>query len=254
MRSLTRFIPCLLLAGLVGATAPSAHAGKLPPKLAYTFFLGGKQVGHADIRITSGSTAILFDSEMKVQLGPGAIALHCRTEADPKTFAVRRFWFEGTKGDKPVAAEVAVQGDSATGWTEVDGNRAPRVATHPGGFFVFEDWVMELEVLLAFHQAQSDRHSDNYRVLFANSFLEADLVAGYSGESLVEAPGRSLAARKLEVAMQGATPYQSLVDPDTGVPVYLQFPGVKAEAFLDSFFGKNPESRYPAPATDPAGR
>jgi hypothetical protein len=254
MRSTTRFIPCLLLTGLVcGSTSP-AHATRLPEKLAYTFFLGGQRVGHADIRVTSGSTALLFESNMKVQLGPGAIALHCRTEADPRTFVVRRFSFEGTKGGKPVAAEVAVQGDTATGWTEVDGHREPRVATNPGGYFVFEDWVMELEVLLALHQAQSDKHSDTYRVLFANSFLETSLLAGYSGESLVEAPGRSLAARKLEVAMQGGSPFQSLVDPATGVPTYLQFPGVKAEAFLDSFFGKNPESRYPAPAADSTGR
>lgn len=254
MRFLTRFNASPLLAGLVCLGLAGPACAGLPKTLSYTFFLGGKRVGHSDIRITQGRTTLLFDSKMDVKTGPKGITLTCRTEADPKTYVIRRFSFEGTKGGMPVAMDLAMEGDSAIGWNENNGDRYNRSVPRVGGDIVFEDWVMELEVLIALRQARSDHRADTYGLLFANSFLTSQVVAGYTGEVLLQGNGHSLAARKLQVEIQGGSPYLSMVDPATGVPVYLDFPGVHAEAFLDSFFGDHPESRYAPPPNKPSGR
>jgi hypothetical protein len=103
---------------------------------------------------------------------------------------------------------------------------------------------MELEILLAQTQAASKHPSDTYGLIFAGSFLPADLVAGYTGDVLVEAGDRSLAARKLEVVIRGSNPFFSHVDPVRGIPVYIEFPSVRVEAFLEEVFGENPVTRF----------
>ncbi len=244
MRLLTRSIPILLAAGLLSAAATGAVAGELPARLGYSFYIDGKPVGRTDIRVTRSPDALVFESRTHITLAGGQIDLSCRTEADPRTFVTRRFSMKGTRGGLPVASEVTLRGDSAIGWIQRDDQRLPRKLEQPGGFIVFEDWVMELEVLLALRQGTSSRVSDTYHVLFGNSLTPTVVIAGYTGDVIVESAARSMAARKLEIVMQGAVPFESRVDPDTGVPVYLRFTEARAEAFLDDFFGDTPDPYF----------
>jgi hypothetical protein len=105
---------------------------------------------------------------------------------------------------------------------------------------LFEDWVMEHEILLALTQAASPNKSDNYGLVFTSSFSPAEVTAGYTGDVLVEAGSQSLTARKLVVIIRGAQPFESHVDPVRGVPVYIRFPQSLTEIFLDEVFGENP--------------
>jgi hypothetical protein len=233
----------VLLTGGVSAAASPAVA--LPKKLGYTFYVEGKPVGRADIRVTQSDQAIRFESKTRVVIGPNAIELACRTEADPKTFAVRSFAFEGTKGGVPVATQVYVLGDSVYGHVATAGVRKDKARRlDQPRIILFEDWVVELQILIALTQAESPHVSDTYGLVFAGSFLPTDVLAGYAGEVLVEAGPRSMAARKLTVAIRGGEPFESRVDPVRGVPVYIRFPGVKAEAFLDEVFGESPVSYF----------
>ncbi len=243
-----RFFAHILIAVITAAGAP-VRAGDLPPAIGYTLYMDGVRVGHSAMKIRPAAGVLVFESKTRVQLGPNEIDLTSRTEADPKTFEVRRFSFKGTKAGMPVAANVTLRGDSATGWIQntESGERQPRSQHFQGGFQPFEDWVMDLEVLLALRQGAAARNPGTYRVLFPNSFLPADLTAGFTGEASVEAESRSMVARKLEIYMVGAKPFFSHVDPASGIPVYIHFPGTRAEAFRDDFFGENPVSRYPAP-------
>ncbi|HEU4365046.1 MAG TPA: hypothetical protein VFT13_06225 [Candidatus Krumholzibacteria bacterium] len=228
-----------------------ASAGALPPMIGYTLYVDGVRVGHSGMKIRREGNALHFESTTRVELGPNVIALKSRTEADPETFAIRRFSYEGTKGGMATATEVVLRGDSAVGWVQSPGagRRNPRSEVNRGGFVVFEDWVMDLEVLLALRQAGAAANPSTWRLLFANSFLATDLVAGFTGQVTVESETRSMTARKMEILFSGATPFESHVDPATGVPVYLHFPGTRTEAFRDDFFGDNPVSRYPGTPT-----
>jgi len=233
----------VLIAACGGLVAPAT--AKLPATLGYTFFVDGQPVGRTDIRVVETPGALKFESKTRVSTASGTIELTAQTEADPKTFAVRQFSFKGTKGDRPVETLVHVAGDSVYGEIALGGTRTPKALRLPKPrAVVFEDWLMELELLLALTQAQSKQKTSVYGLVFAGSFLPAELMAGFAGEVLVEAGERSFAARRLVVAITGAAPFESHVDPERGVPVYLRFPAVRAEVFLDEVFGDNPVTYF----------
>jgi hypothetical protein len=254
MRLLARPIHTLLGAGMLCAAAGPASAGDLPARLQYSYYLEGKRVGGSDIRITRSKDALVFDSRTRLTLAPGAIDVTCRTVADPATFAIRRFSLEGDRFGVPVATEVEMRGDSAVGWTRYQETRTPRRIGREGGFMIMEDWTMELDLLIALRQVPSTRVADTYHVLSGNSLSPNDMLAGYTGEVLVESDTRSLVARRLEFFMQGGSAFEIRVDPDSTVPIYARAPMVRAEVFLDSFFGENPEPYFSPPAAAPGDR
>ena len=228
------------------ATGPGASAAVAVPKnLGYTFYVDGEPVGRSDIRITQTPETLTFDSKTRVLTGLSVIDLTAHTVADARTFLIRDFSLEGTKGEHRMICEVHVVGDSAYGFIDIgDGPKDKRLKLLYPQTVVFEDWVMELEVLMALAQSRSNHRSDNYGMVFATSFMPSDVLMGFTGEVLVEAGTRSMAARKLVISIRGADPFESRVDPVRGVPVYIRFPLVRAEAFLDEVFGENPVSYF----------
>jgi len=233
----------LLVSGLVCALP--AHADPLPKTLGYTFYVRGEPAGRADIKITQGSKQLVFESRTRVLNNFSVLAYTSRTVADPKTYLVRDFRLEGTKGDNPVSCEAHLSADSAYGFVETSGNLVDkRIQMKTSPTVLFEDWLVEHEVLLALTQAHATQRTSTYGVLFPSSFTPADITLGYSGDVLVEAGAKSMTARKLVVIIRGAQPYESRVDPKTGVPVYIRFPESETEIFLDAIFGENPLTYY----------
>lgn len=252
MRNLTQILALgLAVAALAGGPAwAGGGVPALPKAIGYALYVDGVEVGHSRMAIRQGADAVVFESQTHVQLGPNVIDLKSRTVADPKTFRVREFSFDGTKGGMSTATHVVVAGDSATGWVKSTAatGRRPATVHDPAGFVVWEDWVMDLEVALALRQRVSGANRTEYRLVFANSFLPADMIAGFAGETEIQARDRSMVARRLEIFLFGGNPLYSHVDPETGIPVYIDFPGTRTEAFREDFFGDNPLSRYTAPA------
>jgi hypothetical protein len=253
MRNPTRLFLSLAASAVIAAPA---GAGELPSRLGYTFYVDGVRSGHSALTVSREKGAVRLASKTRVEIGGNVIELASEAVADPATFVIREFSFTGTKGGMPAACHVEIRGDSATGWvqTTMSDRRRPRVEFNPGGFVVWEDWVMELEVLLALRQAVAPRNPGNYRLLFANSFLTTDVTIGFTGEVAVESATRSIVARKLEVAMSGGDPFVSQVDPRSGIPVYLHFPGTRTEIFRDDFFGDKPLTRYAPRDTGASGQ
>lgn len=229
------------------ATGPGASTALAIPKtLGYTFYVEGEPVGRTDIRVTQTPGALTFDSNTRVLTGLSVIALRAHTVADPKTFVVRDFSLEGTKGEHRISCEVHVDGDSVYGFIDTGaGPQGKELKLMYPQTVVFEDWVMELQILMALAQGRSTRANNNYGMVFATSFLPTEVMMGYAGDVLVEAGSRSMAARKLVIAIRGADPFESHIDPVRGVPVYACVPVSRAEAFLDEVFGENPVTRFP---------
>lgn len=241
----------LTLLSWAGAEA----ATTLPPKLGYTFYVRGQRVGQSDVRITVDRDVIRIESKLRVTTGESSVELSTKTEADPKTYAVRSFSYRGTKAGTPVASSVTVLGDSVYGSVTVR-NQTTREARRvtPTPILVWEDWVMDLEILLGLEQAREFRNPITRGLLLAGSYSTAKVSLGFTGEVSVEATDRSTVARKLLVAIEGGQPFESLIDSERGIPVYIGFPGIGAEVFLNDFFGDNPVSRLrPIPGT-PTGR
>jgi hypothetical protein len=242
-----KFAPLMVVVLAAALSSPVAadKTPTIPATIGYTFFVDGKRVGRSDIRVTQTRDALQFQSTLRVDNGPASIELSTRTEADPTTYALRTFSYQGKKGGAAATANVTVAGDSTFGVAVLGGSkteRGRRVNNPP--VIIWEDWVMELEILLARQQArefQSPKHRD---LVLASSFGTGTVTLGYSGEVLVESETRSVVAKKLLVAIQGGEPFESMIHPELGVPVYIRFPGVKAEVFLDQFYGENPVSFY----------
>ncbi len=237
------------------APVAAAAATQLPPKLGYTFYLRGERAGHANVRIAEKNGTITIESTFDVGTGASKIALTTHTEADAHTYALRSFSYKGTKGGTPVAASVTVLGDSVYGSTTAGSTvvRQGRRVT-PKPVLVWEDWTMDLEILLGLQQSREFQNPLKRGVVLAASYSSALATIGFTGEVSVESATQSLIARKLVVAIEGGQPFESLIDPKRWVPVYLRFPGVGAEIFLDDFYGDNPVSKYPAPNGASSGR
>jgi hypothetical protein len=235
----------ILLLIPLGPAAGKKPAPVLPATLGYSFYVQGEPAGRADIRIKQTPREILFESETRVLTGVSVIALTSKTVADPKTYTIRDFSYRGTKGDHAVSCQAQVRGDSVYGFVEFDGVLTGKhLRTGRQRTLLFEDWVMEHEILLALTQAAAAHQTETYGLVFTSSFSPAEITAGYSGEVLVEAGARSMSARKLVVILGGAEPFESHVDPARGVPVYIRFPSSHTEAFLDEVFGENPVTYY----------
>jgi hypothetical protein len=236
------------------ATGP-AESAKLPPRLGYSFYLAGRPVGRCDVQIRTEGDALRFESKLRVDTRGNRVELSTRAEADARTYALRSFSYRGTKAGIPVASNVTVQGDSLIGSTSSGGRtHRHRVFLTPGPVVVWEDWAMELEILLGLQQARENRNPSTRALLLANSYSVGEVVLGFTGEALAESATRSMSARKLAVQIEGGDPYECLIDPERGIPVYLRFPALKAEVFLDDFFGDNPTPKYqpaPPPASGP---
>ncbi|HKW14451.1 MAG TPA: hypothetical protein VJS69_08200 [Candidatus Krumholzibacteria bacterium] len=236
----------LLVAGFMCAVpAHVVSAGTLPKTMGYSFFVQGEPAGHADIKVTKTAKAVMFDSKTRVVNNYAVLAYTTHTVADPKTFLVRDFTMEGTKGDDVIRCEAHLHADSAYGYVETNGGLADK-RVHMGitPTMVFEDWVVEHDVLMALAQAQAKERTTKYGLLFPSSFNTADITLGFAGDVLVEAGAKSLTARKLVVIIRGAAPYECQVDPKTGLPVYIRFPDSRTEMFLDEIFGENPLTYY----------
>lgn len=220
-------------------------AGPLPKTLGYSFYVDGAPAGRADIKITQTKKDLVFDSQTRVVNNYAVLAYTSRTVADPKTYFVRDFKMEGTKGDLPITCEAHLRADSAYGYVDLGGSlKDKRMQMKVTPTVLFEDWVVEHEVLLALTQAHSTGKTTRYGLLFPSTFSPADLTMGYSGDVLVEAGAKSMTAKKLVVIIRGADPYESHVDPKTGVPVYIRFPQSHTEMFLDEIFGENPVTYF----------
>ncbi|MCI0451024.1 MAG: hypothetical protein L0Z51_01385 [Candidatus Latescibacteria bacterium] len=241
----------ILVVSWTGARADTS----LPPHAGYSFYVQGQKVGRCDVVIRQDERALRFESTLRVDNGGAVIELVTKAEADPRTYALRSFSYQGTKGGIPAAASMTVTRDSVAGWFSMDGRKkSHRRIANPGPPIVWEDWAMELEILLALQQARAFKNPSTRALVLAGSFSSTVVTLGFTGEALVESADRSLTARKLLVGFEGGEPFESLIDPKLGIPVYIHFPGINAEAFLESFFGDNPSPRYSPPPDARSGR
>jgi hypothetical protein len=225
-------------------TGPAPGSGAPPRSFNYSFYVSGQRVGGAAVRVAEDPSRLLLESTYKVTLGESVIDLKTRTEADPKTFAVRRFSYEGTRGGLPAQGAIAIEGDSAFFFSAKSGDRPrKRRRIQPAPIVLWEDWVPDLQILLA-RQAVEPTSPTETGLLLASAFIPSTVIFGYTGEVALESRTSSMVGRKLEVLIQGGAPFESYVDPKRGVPVCIRFPATATEIFLDEFYGENPTTLY----------
>ena len=254
MGNFTRILCATMVVASISG-GETAAASTLPKTARYTFFLRGERVGQSEVRITESADVLRMETKFRVANGQSVTELSTRTEADPRTYALRTFSYRGTKGGTPVAMSATLDGDSVFGWTQRgDTKTAQRREVTPRPMVIWEDWAMDLEILLALQQAREFKNPSTRGLLLAGSYSSSNVTLGFTGEVAVESGTRSGTGRKLMVAIQGGDPFESRIDLEKGVPMYIRFPGVGAEIFWDEFFGENPVPQYTTPRATPTGQ
>jgi len=232
---------------LLAAALPmsGASAGTLPPKIEYTIYMRGEPVGHTTILTSETADAIVLESNLEAHFASFDMNLTCRTEADKKTFLVRSFEYEGTKGGMDVNGVFHAVGDSLHFTVAVDSvtNDDYRIAPDERNL-VIEDYVFEHQALLALAVLREGQRVQDFGLVFPSALALTTCTVGDASKASIESDTSELICTKIVVAISGSDPYASFYDPTRHLPVYMAFPQTDVEVFLDDFFGESPVSRY----------
>jgi len=236
-------------AGLVVATAwaGSSPAVDFPVKATYLFFIQGIPAGRSDIECSAEGGAYVFRSTSRVTHGEFADTLSCRSAFDKKTLRPRSFEYKGVLAGQAVTGTIRVEGDSAFSRTETGANSfSVRVGwTEPT--LVFQSFVPEHLVVLSRFLTASDALVRRFNILFPVDMMFTTAIGEVASELELATGSSTTICKKFGLAIQGSLPFYVFVDKKKNLPVYMDFPGVQTEMFLQSAFGDHPTTKYTPP-------
>lgn len=223
----------------------SVSATTLPDSINYTIFSSGVKTGAAAIRVVERAPKLIIESETQVMFATVTINISARTVADPFTFAVEKFAWERTRADIVDSGEVLMSEEGYEGWIEIEGKRETvgRSWSYEP-YFILEDYVLEHEILIALAFVASGDILDSSGILFPAAKLSSPITIGFVSEVEIESGERAIICRRIDVSITGATPYKLFFSPEMNLPVYMVFPAVGTEVFLDEFYGDHPLSKW----------
>jgi hypothetical protein len=237
----------LLSVAVLATAAPARATGGLPPEFSYTVYIEGQVAGSCSTTVTETTDTYVMESQTAVHHRELVVELDSKTVVDKQSFLPRRFSYEGLINGKIVSGETGIEGKNASVVMEQDGERytASRESKHP--ILFLEEFVMAHEVVIARAFWESGNDNGRYGLLFPSGSNLTYVDITKSSELAFESETQEAYCVKFIVSIQGSTPFASYYDPERGVPVYLAFPGVATEVFLDEFFEGKPVSRYREP-------
>jgi hypothetical protein len=109
---------------------------------------------------------------------------------------------------------------------------------------VLEDYVMSHEVIIANAYVASGANPAEFGLLFPSSGNITPVEITKGSVTALESETQEAICTKLLIAMGGSSAFASFYDPERGLPVYIAFPSVAVEVFLDDFYGDAPVSRF----------
>jgi hypothetical protein len=201
-------------------------------------------VGRFAIHVETHDASVAFASQGSVVDGADTVSLTCRTEIDRYTYAPLYFHEARTRPGQETVVSAWASHDSIVGGVRINGDYFPSARKVPARTFLFEDFVMEHQIALFAAIADSETAIARFHVFRPSSF---ELVEGGGViESEVEFPTRPkpTVCKKYSVMMQGIPSYEGYFDPDTRLPIYLDFSAGSTEVFLESAFGSEIPTRY----------
>ncbi len=222
-----------------------AAAQKLPSEFSYTILKEGKLIGTSTTQVETGENTYIFTTNTQVEFGQFDLDLTTRTEVDNKSFLVRKFTYDGIRVEKIIEGEFVIEGATVGGWTSDDGVKTPysRSARVPR-VLLLEDYVMSHEVVIANAFMAGDDDPAAFGLFMPSSGNIAPVQIAKGSISALESETQEAICTKLVVAISGSSAFASYFDPDRGLPVYIAFPAVMVEVFLDDFYGDTPISRF----------
>jgi hypothetical protein len=222
-----------------------ASAGELPESFSYTVIKEGKRVGQTVTSVETRDGLHVFSSVTEVEFDDFSLDVTTTTAMDAETFTARKFSYQGIRNDKLIEGEFIFDGKDIEGWTEEDGVKTPcsRVSS-ADGVLVLEDYVICHEVMIANAFVAQSKDPARFGLLMPSAGHPTSVEISKGSVSSLESETREAICTKLIVSISGSSPFASYFDPERSLPVYIAFPSVLVEVFLDEFWGDTPISRY----------
>lgn len=228
----------------------TAFSAEFPAKATYLFFIQGAYAGRSEIKCIQADGAYVFGSTSNVVHGEFSETLSCRTEFDKKTLRPRLFQYKGVLSGDSLSGTIRVDGDSAFSNLKIGANSfAVRVPWADPKLF-FQNYVPEHLIVLAHHLAASEALAQRFTILFPSDMMFVPGAAEVASEVELATRPSPVVCKKILVAFQSSLPFYLYVDRKRNLPVYMDFPGVQTEMFLQSAYGDHPGTKY-APPEDP---
>lgn len=227
----------------------SAHAGNVPPEATYLFFIQGKYVGKCAIEVTQEDGVQIYTSISEVQLDDFFHKLSCRTEIVEETLRPVFLQFEGVRNDAPVALTASFEGDSVTIDNLVLNENVNSKLEFTDPSYLFQDYVSEHQIIILKAIVANKELIARFNVLLPSSVMTLPAMATLESELELNTPKKPIVCKKYVVAIQNSATYYLYYDPKRGIPIYMDFSATQTEVFLESVFGREPETKYSAPET-----
>ena len=234
-----------LAAALASPALADAPAG-LPDTLGYTVLVEGRRVGHCDIRTERrGDGMLVLHARLRLETKALNLSLEDETVVDPDTWRPVAYRWSGESNGGPYDGRIRVTGDHVAGRYRLNGGTwSEGTRRVEGPLTLFEDYAIEHQILMARAFAAAGWRDTTITVLRPSTFRFLETTFTAQGERLFQSDRREAVCRKVVIRMPGAAPFASFYDPASGLPVYVAFPGVSTELFLDSFHGPEPETWF----------
>jgi hypothetical protein len=240
--------------GIAIAWAGSFGAAEFPAKSTYLFFVQGKSAGKSEIACTEESGAYVFNSTSEVAFSEYTHTLTCRTEFDKKTLRARLFRYKGVRMGESLSGTVRIEGGLANGDLEAGGTSFSARAQWVDPTFLFQNYVPEHLAILARHLAASDQPYTRFTMVFPSDMMSLSGIATVESEVELATRPSPAVCKKYVVTFQNSAPFALYIDRKRNLPIYMDFPAVQAEVFLQSAYGDHPATRYVAPVAPAAPR
>ncbi len=234
------------IAGLLLLAASAAVSRELPDRIGYTIFIAGESAGRCEIEVTyTKDGTVILDSTTWIKRGSEGFELRSHSVADARTYSLKRYEYEKIHDQGVIKGEVVVEGTVVTlVKTSGDAPETVRGKADSEPVFVLEDWAIAHEVLLALGHEASGEKSRSYTVVIPSGMMVTEARIEIGATASVESNIKETVCRKLIVQVATSPPFASYFDPGRGLPVYMAFPAVEAEIFLNEFYGDDPVSRW----------
>lgn len=238
----------MVASGAVWA-ADEYNPGPIPREFSYTYLIEGQIVGKSATKTTETADRWIFDTRSEIGFGEYKLDLVSRTEADKKTYRVLKFQYDGYKGGMMIAGEASIHADSIAGYMVENGATFPgHVQLMNDELVVFEDYVAVHQVLMVRAFFEKGLELWNTDMFLPSTFQFKEVALGTFADAYLESDYDEAVVSKVQIEMKGAHQYIIFYDKKRGMPLYMAFPGVNTEAFLDEFYGDMPVSRYRLPS------
>lgn len=240
----------LIIAGLLAVGAGASQAGMFPAELTYRIYVYGEFAGEEVIKISETEDVLLFNSHSQLTFEEFSLDLHTRTEVSRDDFSPRYFSYEGIRAGQKVSGTISFDGDSISGDFQVEDAAFPSGKKLAGRKLIFENYIIEHQLLLLNVAAESDELINRVQLFFPVDFTSASCASLIESEVEIDTVPRRVCTKYRFTIASGSTFYGYL-DAKRKLAVYMDFPDTNTEVFLKGAFADEPLTKYTRPESSP---